>query len=101
VPLATAAWNAPVGHAPELLERYECLRDRAVAGATMTLAMRMLIDRGVHAWIEAFGSPSCSPTPRAAMPDAGARPPTPTQLVSLLATLVANVAESRTREVHA
>ena len=94
--------TTPLGPALELREHYEGLRERAVAGRTMTLAMRMLIDRGVYAWIEAFGSRSCCPTSHAGRPAAGARlalpAPRPTELISLLATLVAS---GRTQEVHA
>jgi hypothetical protein len=84
-----------------LRERYERLRDQAIAGRAVTLAMRIMVDHGAHAWIEAFGSRSCSPTSRAAMQDPPVRTsPTqrPTELIGLLATLISN---RRTTEVHA
>jgi len=85
---------------PELVERYERLREQALGGHTVTLEMLTLLEYGMSAWIEAFAArASAARDPRT---DAGARPytsaPRPAELIGLLATLVSN---RKITEVHA
>jgi hypothetical protein len=85
---------------PELVERYERLRDQALGGRTVTLEMLTLLEHGMSAWIEAFAARAS--TARGLRADADARPytsaPRPAELIGLLATLVSN---RKTTEVHA